>query len=450
MADSDLDEALRANGYAKVIVSIRKDTTLAAASATSAESSIEGHFMMPSEAQAESLALVAGRVASRHVSRVAEAKRRRVRVYPHLGLAIGFADTRGIASLRTDPQVDKVVNAAEPSLIRPVEVKAAKLSVSTSWGIRRLNIKPLWDAGFTGRGVVVGHLDTGVDGRHPALKGAIHAFAEFDMLGERVPNAKPTDSGDHGTHTAGTIVGRAGSNGSFGVAPDAKLASAMVIEGGQVIDRILGGLDWIVEQQVRIMSMSLGLRGYTPAFEVLIAALRSANVLPIIAVGNEFPNTSRSPGNYDNVLSVGAMNEVDKVADFSGSQRFNRPTDPLVPDLVAPGVDILSCVPGKRYEKMSGSSMATPHVAGLAALLLQAKPDATAVQLETAILQSCSLVSSMPAARANRGVPDAVKAYSLLTGQSLPAAKTKSKGGKKKVTVKKAAGKKKAAKKKHA
>src|SRR5687767_11206863 len=104
MADSDLDEALRANGYAKVIVSIRKDAGLAAASAPAAESSIEGHFMIPSEAQAESLALAAERTASRHVARVAQAKRRRVRVYPHLGLAIGYADTRGIASLRSDPQ----------------------------------------------------------------------------------------------------------------------------------------------------------------------------------------------------------------------------------------------------------------------------------------------------------------------------------------------------------
>jgi subtilisin len=440
MADSDLDEALRANGYAKVIVSIRKDAGLAAASARAAESSIEGHFMIPSEAQAESLALAAERTASRHVARVAQAKRRRVRVYPHLGLAIGYADTRGIASLRSDPQVDKVVSAAEPSLIRPVEAKAAKLPASTSWGIKRLNIKPLWNAGLTGKGVVVGHLDTGVDGKHPALKRAIHSFAEFDMTGERVPNAKPTDSGDHGTHTAGTIVGRSGSKGAFSVAPDAKIASAMVIEGGQVIDRILGGMDWIVEQQVRIMSMSLGLRGYTPAFEVLMAALRSANVLPIIAVGNEFANTSRSPGNYDNVLSIGAIGEDDKVADFSGSQRFNRTTDPLVPDLVAPGVDVLSCVPGGRYGKMSGTSMATPHVAGLAALLLQARPNATALQLETAILQSCALVPGMPAARANRGLPDGVKAFSLLTGTPLAASSA---------AKSKAAAKKKSAKKKH-
>ena len=172
------------------------------------------------------------------------------------------------------------------------------------------------------------------------------------------------------------------------MAPEAKLASAMVIEGGQVIDRILGGMDWIIGQNVRIMSMSLGLRGFNPAFQTIVDALRAANVLPVIAIGNEGPLTSRSPGNYHNVLSVGAMNANNKVADFSGSQRFDRPVDPLCPDLVAPGVAILSCVPGGLHEEMDGSSMATPHVAGLAALLLQAKPDATAEQLKAILIHA--------------------------------------------------------------
>ncbi len=413
---SDLDETLKATGYAKVIVSLRPGAGLAAASAPAAEAAIAGHFIVPSEAQAENLGLAAMRMASRTFARPAAAKRRRVRVYPHLGLAVGFVDARGVAALQADAQVDSVVGAPEPSLIRPVAAAAANPTVAPSWGLKRLNVPALWNAGFTGEGIVVGHLDTGVDAAHPALKGAIKSFAEFDMSGERVPNAKPSDSGSHGTHTAGTIVGRSGTKGVFGVAPKAKLASAMVIEGGQVIDRILGGMDWIVSEGVRIMSMSLGLRGYTPAFEVLMNALRAANVLPIIAVGNEFANTSRSPGNYDNVLSIGAMGEDEKVADFSGSQRFNRTNDPLVPDLVAPGVQVISCVPGGGYEKMSGSSMATPHIAGIAALLLHAKPGATTQELEMAILGSCSLVPTMQAARANRGVPDAVKALSILTG----------------------------------
>ena len=242
------------------------------------------------------------------------------------------------------------------------------------------------------------------------------------MAGDQVPNALPTDSDDHGTHTAGTIVGRAGLKGAFGVAPEAQVASAMVIEGGQVIDRILAGMDWVIGEGVHIMSMSLGLRGFTPAFQSVIDALRAANVLPVIAVGNEGPNTSRSPGNYANVLSVGAMDSGNQVADFSGSQQFNRPINPLCPALVAPGVEVLSCVPGNKYKTMDGSSMATPHVAGLAALLLQARPTATANDLERAIVGSCVLPAGMPAARGSHGVPDAVRAFEILTGTPLPAA----------------------------
>jgi subtilisin len=151
------------------------------------------------------------------------------------------------------------------------------------------------------------------------------------------------------------------------MAHEAKPASALMIEGGQVIDRILAGMDWVVGEGVRIMSMSLDLRGYTPAFLPIIDALRAANVLPGIAVGNEGPFTSRSPGNYANVLSVGAIDANDEVAAFSGSQQFNRLENPLSLNLVAPGVAVLSNVPGVKYTTMDGSSMATPHIAGLAA-----------------------------------------------------------------------------------
>jgi subtilisin family serine protease len=420
---SSVNETIAAIGYAKVIVALNRGA--AAADATSkraAEGSIEQHFIIPSQPQAESLVASARRFASRKTRPAEPDASRRVRVYQNLGLAIGFVDASGLAGLAADSQVQDVVKAPELSLIRPVDAREAKLTTTTTWGIKRLKADLLWQAGFTGKGSLVGHLDTGVDGTHPTLGGAIGSFAEFDMAGNQVPGAKPTDSGEHGTHTAGTIAGRAGTKGAFGMAPDAKLASAMVIEGGQVIDRILAGMDWVVGEGVRVMSMSLGLRGFTPAFQTVIDALRAANVLPVIAVGNEGPNTSRSPGNYANVLSVGAMDANDEVADFSSSQQFNRPVDPLTPDLVGPGVAVLSSVPGGKFMEMDGSSMATPHIAGLAALLLQARPTATATQLEKAIRDSCTRPASMPQDRANLGVPDAVKAFTLLTGSQLPVA----------------------------
>ena len=260
-----------------------------------------------------------------------------------------------------------------------------------------------------------------MDGAHPALKGAIKHFAQFDLQGDPVPGAKPSDSGEHGTHTAGTIVGRAVGTTAFGVAPGAQLASAMVIEGGDVIARVLAGMDWVVSLGVRILSMSLGLRGFTEDFLPLTRVLRARNILPVFAAGNEGPGATRSPGNYAEALSVGAVDSSDTVADFSSSGRFERPNDPIVPDLVAPGVDVVSCTPGNHYAQMSGTSMATPHVAGLAALLMEAKPGATADEVEQAIFGSCALSAGMSPDRAGRGIPSGLNALQRLTGGGLPA-----------------------------
>ncbi|MCR5877666.1 S8 family serine peptidase [Phenylobacterium sp. J367] len=340
---SKLDETLQAAGYAKVLVTLADG----AATALDDAAQLADSFILPP--QAEEMAAAAAEVA--HLKALPPTPR--LKVYPNLGLALGYVDGVGAAALRASARVHSVDEAPEISLIRPVwsgPAEEGAAAAAETWGLRRIRAPELWARGFTGAGVRVAHLDTGVDGTHPAFGGgAIAAFAEFDWAGNIVPDAPATDSGDHGTHTAATILGRgAGPTGRFGVAPDALLVSAMVIEGGQVIDRILGGMDWAVGQDVRILSMSLGLRGYTSAFQTLIDALRARNVLPVIAVGNEGPNTSRSPGNYANVLSVGAMDSADHVAAFSGSQTFNRIDDPLVPDLVAPGVDVVSRRSGRR------------------------------------------------------------------------------------------------------
>lgn len=339
--------------------------------------------------------------------------------FPNLGVMLGTVNREGLAGLRADERVESVKATQQPSLIRPVAVAAASLTTKTTWGIEFLQIPKLWNQGLTGKGVRVGHLDTGVDGKHAALKTAIASFAEFDSLGAQIkPAPKPHDSDEHGTHTAATIAGRAVSNRAVGVAPEAKLASAIVIEGGNVVARILGGMDWAITQDVRILSMSLGLRGMLDFFLAVTQIIRARNILPVFAVGNEGVATSRSPGNYVEALSVGANDNKGRVPDFSSSQRFIRPSDPLVPDLVAPGVDVISAKPGGGTQKMSGSSMATPHVAGLAALLFQAKPSASVAEVENAIFRSCRPTASAPE-RGNRGIPNAVKALAELTGTVL-------------------------------
>ena len=340
-----------------------------------------------------------------------------VHVYPNLGIMLGTVTREGLAGLRSDDRVATVAGAPQFNLIKPMRVAAATLKTDITWGIKALGVTELWKQGLTGKGVRVAHLDTGADGTHPALRTAIVSFAELDAFGRVVkPSPAAHDTGEHGTHTAATIAGRQVQGRSVGVAPNAEIASAIVIEGGNVIARLLGGMDWALTQGVTVLSMSLGLPGFLEDFVPVTRILRTRNVLPVIAAGNEGAGRTRSPGNYAEALSVGAVNEQFIVAPFSSSQRFARKSDPIVPDVVAPGVDVISAKPGGGFQSMDGTSMATPHVAGLAALLFEAKKGATIDEVERAIFASCKPGPGMTQDRGNRGVPDAVKALQLLTG----------------------------------
>jgi subtilisin len=349
------------------------------------------------------------------------------RLYRNLGVIVGNVTPAGLSSLADEGDVASVTGAPIMTLISPQKTAATKLRAQTTWGLDALGVSRLWLNGITGEGIVVAHLDTGVDGNHPALQGAIASFAEFNQLGDEViPVPKPHDTGEHGTHTAATIVGRAVKGLKMGVAPGARLASAIVIEGGNVVLRVLAGLNWALDKDVKVLSMSLGLPGWVNDFLPIIQILRERAVLPVIAVGNEGPGTSRSPGNYVEVLSVGAADKNLRVASFSSSQKFAR-RDSNVPDLVAPGVDVISAVPRRQYATKSGTSMAAPHIAGLAALLFQAKPGATIDEVENAIFRSCTLAPGMLPAEAGRGFPNAVLAYEVLTGRKLTSVVTSGK-----------------------
>ncbi|HEX5705970.1 MAG TPA: S8 family serine peptidase [Pyrinomonadaceae bacterium] len=369
-----------------------------------------------------------------------------VQIYPNLGIMLGTVSRDGLSGLRSDDRVASVTGAPLFRPIWPERIAAAKMTTQVTWGISTLEVARLWKEGLTGKNILVGHLDTGADGKHPTLKAAIKHFAEFDSFGQIVsPTPKPFDTDEHGTHTAATIAGRPVGGKHVGVAHEAELASAIVIEGGNVIARVLGGMDWSLSRGVRILNMSLGFPGFLEDFIPITQILRARGVLPVMAVGNEGPATSRSPGNYATVISVGAHDSNGVVADFSSSQRFKRKKDPIVPDLVAPGVATISAKPGGGYQEMDGTSMATPHMAGLAALLYQARPDATVAQVERAIFRSCVRRPGMPLERGNRGIPNAVRALRELTGINL-ASGTKGKkvevGGAGKKTTKKGAAKK--------
>jgi subtilisin family serine protease len=228
--------------------------------------------------------------------------------------------------------------------------------------------------------VVVGHLDTGVDGSHPALEGKIAAYQELDELGMPVASAMH-DTGDHGTHTAGTIVGRTHNGTNIGVAPRASLASALVLPGGTgTFAQIVAGMQWTIDQGAHVLNLSLGSVGYSTMWNRPILSAALAGVLVVAAVGNSGAGTSGGPGNDPLALGVGATHHVGGAAGFSGGQALvevawlDEAVTYVKPDLCAPGVGVLSSVPADQLAPFNGTSMAAPHVAGVAALVHSAEP----------------------------------------------------------------------------
>ena len=335
----------------------------------------------------------------------------------NLGVVYGQVSKKGWAKLQgAVAESDEIAGTAPLQPIHSLGSTApAPSTPQIAWGVAQIQAPALWQQGLSGKGVLVAHLDTGVDGEHPSLKPAITQFADFDATGHAIEGAPIADSDVHGSHTAGIIAGRTFLGQQIGVAPGCGLVSAAVIEGGDTVARVLAGVDWMLNFPVRVLNLSLGFPGYFDQYTSLLKKLLDKGILPVFAIGNSGPGTSCSPANYPQALSVGAVDAEGNVDPSSASETFPRKVNPLVPDLVMPGVDIVSANAGQANFRLdTGTSMATPHLAGLAALLIEACPAATVDQLQTAICQACARTPAMPAARANLGMPDGAKALALL------------------------------------
>ncbi|MEV4753726.1 S8 family serine peptidase [Micromonospora sp. NPDC049559] len=278
-----------------------------------------------------------------------------------------------------------------------------KRQVSLDRSTAQIGAPAMWRAGFTGKGVKVAVLDTGIDAGHPDFAGRIvanHNFTEVPEAGDVI---------GHGTHVASTIAGSgAASGGRYqGVAPDASLLVGKVCEDRGCSDSaILAGMQWAAEQGADVVNMSLGAPD-TPGTDLIEEAVNQLSTrygtLFVVAAGNDGaagPGSVSSPATADAALAVGASTRYENVAAFSS--RGPRVDDGASkPEIVAPGVDIVAArsstapVPPvdeqtPAYTAMSGTSMATPHVAGAAALLAQRRPDWSGARLKAAMVSTAT------------------------------------------------------------
>ncbi|WP_439655827.1 S8 family peptidase [Lentzea sp. HUAS TT2] len=236
--------------------------------------------------------------------------------------------------------------------------------------------------GITGKGVKVAIVDTGVDEKHPDLAGQQIAEKNFTT------DPDNTDKVGHGTHVGSTVASHDAKYG--GVAPGAQLIDAKVcVEFGCQESWILDGMRWAAEQGAQVVNMSLG-GGDTPEIDPLEQAVNDLTAqygtLFVIAAGNSgSPGSVSSPSTAEAALSVGAVDRDDKLAPFS-SKGPRAGDSGLKPEVTAPGVGIVAAkAGGTDHFAASGTSMATPHVAGAAALLRQQHPEWTPAQLKSVL-----------------------------------------------------------------
>ena len=267
-----------------------------------------------------------------------------------------------------------------------------ELKHKLTWGLRHLDIPKMWKT-TKGKDINVAVLDTGVYGEHPALTDRVKEFVVIDPLGREIETAsgKSFDYDSHGTHVCGTIAGQKDANGvSIGVAPEANLFVASIHFGSSFLSNVVQGINWAIRKGADIISMSIGLSYYEPYIDLLFQALLERyGIVPVVAIGNERHGSTSCPGNAPNALSVGAVEKMTgnrvEVASFSSGASLifpgNTPAVVHNPDIVAPGAQVYSCIPPAavsggifNYTYMDGTSMATPHVAGILALLMAAKP----------------------------------------------------------------------------
>ncbi|SHN03869.1 Subtilase family protein [Duganella sacchari] len=300
------------------------------------------------------------------------------------------------------------------------------------WGQKAMRLDQL-PSKYRGQGIKIGIIDSGAATTHDNLHG-IHAG--FDIINKKVdPNTWDQDTLGHGTHCAGVIAAADIASGIRGFAPDAEIHACKLFPGGQ-ISQLIEALEYCIDKQIDVVNLSLGGEEVSEALEQQIMRAKRAGVACIVAAGNS-AGPVQYPASSPNVLAVAAIGKFDEFpADSYHAQTLDSNVDaygyfsakfscfgPQVA-VCAPGVAITSCVPPNNFAAWDGTSMATPHVTGLAALCLAHHPDFQSPQYKTPgpgrverlfqiIRASAHRVSLGDQSRIGFGLPDVLAAVGL-------------------------------------
>lgn len=296
----------------------------------------------------------------------------------------------------------------QPYLVPALDISAASVKARNS---EKYSPETAWELGYTGRGIVIAVLDTGVDDRHESLETKYVAGYDCSL---RVPREmNPDDEDGHGTHVAGIAMGTGGEEGKYrGIAPNADLVDVKVLSDWGVSpgDQIVSGIEWCIETKnehnIKILSISVGEvfrgddNGQGTQGQLVNTAVDSGLVV-IVAAGNDGERGFSSLAAADKAITVGSIDDLntvnrndDEVSSFSnrGPRADDGDEDVLdeyKPDVVAPGEDIWSALYSSTqfgivtgYQQLTGTSMACPHVAGVVALILEANPNLSSEQIK--------------------------------------------------------------------
>jgi serine protease AprX len=344
-----------------------------------------------------------------------------------------------VDELRSQPQVASV--GYDASLEEPT-VSAAP-SGTARWNLEAVGAPELWQLGWTGQGVVVATLDSGVDPFHPDLAPAWRGGGNswFDPHGE---NATPHDVSGHGTQVMGLILGGDNSGSTIGMAPGASWIAAKIYDNSGVatVSAIHASLQWLLDPDLvsetddapDVVNNSWSLLNSVGEcdveFESDLAVLRAAEILVVFSAGNSGPNasTSMSPANNPPVrFATGAVDQSSTI-DSSSARGPSACTAGLYPHVVAPGINVESTgltfgglIPNS-YDFVSGTSFAAPHVTGAFALLKSAAPGATFAELEAAMEETTLDLGAIgPDDAYGAGLIDVAAAHLSLSAGAVPA-----------------------------